>query len=42
MTKKLGQIIQGIETQLELAGDFELSEFELPGSYCIVLYCIDL
>ena len=36
MTEKLGQIkSKGIETQFELAGEFELSEFELPGFYCV-------
>ena len=34
MTEKLGKS-KGIETQLELAGEFELSKFELPGFYCI-------
>ena len=37
MTEKLGQI-KGIETQFELAGEFELSEFELPGFYCISVF----
>jgi len=26
---------EGIETHFKLAGEFELSEFELPGFYCI-------
>ena len=34
MTEKLSQI-QGNWTQFELAGEFELSEFELPEFYCI-------
>ena len=36
MTEKLGQF-KGIETQFELAEEFELSEFELPGFYCIYI-----
>ena len=33
MTEKWGQI-QGKWDLVELAGEFELSEFKLPGFYC--------
>ena len=35
MTEKLGQI-QGNWDSGELGEEFELSEFELPGFYCII------
>jgi len=34
MSKKWGKS-KGYGTKFELAGEFELSEFELPGFYCI-------
>ena len=40
MTEKLVKS-KGIKTQFELAGEFELSEFELSGFYCIFITFFD-